>query len=141
MADEAMTAQEFQALVKGKSDEEILEGAKGNEEPILDGIFEAMKEAFDPSTAAGQTAVIQYDVDTPVGVKSYQIKVDNGTCAIEKGAADNPRVTLVLNLPNFIRVMTGELDGQQAFMSGKLKIGGDMMFSMNLNRWFKQVDG
>jgi putative sterol carrier protein len=136
-----MSPEEFQALVKGKSDEEILAGSKGNEEPLLDGIFEATKEAFDPSAAAGQTAVFQYDIDTPVGVKSYQIKIDNGTCAIEKGAAQNPRVTLTLNLPNFVRIMAGELDGQQAFMSGKLKITGDLMFSMNLNRWFKRADG
>jgi hypothetical protein len=68
MADERMTPEEFREMVKGKSDEELLAGAKGNEEPLLDGIFDSMKDAFDPSKATGQTAVIQYNIDTPNGV-------------------------------------------------------------------------
>jgi putative sterol carrier protein len=68
------------------------------------------------------------------------LKVDNGTCSIEKGAPDEPRVTLAINLPNFVRLVTGELDGMKAFTSGQLKITGDIMFSRNLALWFKQQD-
>ena len=35
-------------------------------------------------------------------------------------------------LPNFLRLMIGELDGMQAFMSGKLKVSGDIMVSQNI---------
>jgi putative sterol carrier protein len=138
MADERMSTEEFREMIKGKSDEEILAGAKGNEEPLLEGIFDGMKDAFEPSKATGQTAVIQYNIDTPNGVMSYHLNVDNGTCSIEKGAASEPRVGFAIDLPNFLRLVIGELDGMKAYMSGQLKITGDLMFSQNIPRWFKQ---
>jgi putative sterol carrier protein len=135
-----ITPEMFREMVKDRSDEEILTGVKGNEEVLLDGIFDAMKEAFDPSKASGQSAIIQYDLDTPQGLVNYQVKVDNGTCTIEKGTHGEPRVTLAMSLPNFVRLMAGVLDAMQAFMSGQLKISGDVMFSQNVGNWFKQPD-
>jgi putative sterol carrier protein len=131
-----LTPEMFNAMVKGKSDEEILTTVKGNEEALLDGIFDAMKEAFDPSKATGQSAIIQYDLDTPRGRVSYQLNVDNGTCTLGKGTDGTPRVTLALNLPDFVRLIAGELDPMNAFTSGKLKISGDIMFSQNVGNWF-----
>jgi len=138
MTEAKMTLEEFQEMVKGRSDEEVLAGVKGEEDSLLEGLFDGMKDAFDPESASGQSAVIQYDIDTPVGKKSFQIKVDNGTCTIMKEGAEKARVTLAVNLPDFIRMMALELDGMQAYMTGKLKIAGDIMFSQNLSRWFKQ---
>jgi putative sterol carrier protein len=137
MAETKMTVEEFRGWIKGKSDEEILADAKGQEDSLLDGMFDGMKEAFDPAAASGQTAVIQYDIDMPAGKKSYQIKVDQGICTIVKNGTEKARVTLAINLPNFLRLMAIELDGMQAYMTGKLKIAGDIMFSQNLSRWFK----
>jgi len=137
MTEAKMTNEEFQAWIKGKSDEEILADAKGQEDSLLDGLFDATKEAFDPEAASGQTAVIQYDIETPVGTKKYQIKVDNGICTIMKEGGEEARVTLAMNLPDYLRMMALELDGMQAYMTGKLKIAGDIMFSQNLSRWFK----
>ena len=79
-----MTFEEFKAMVKGRSDEEILGGVKGNEDLMLDGLFDSMKDAFDPEATAGQAAVIQYNIDTPAGVRSYQIKVEESICKITK---------------------------------------------------------
>ena len=132
-----MTSEEFKAMVKGRTDAEILSGIKGNEDLMLDGLFDSMKEAFVPEAAAGQSAVIQYDIDTPVGDRSYQISVTSGNCAIMKQGAETARVTLKVSLPNFIRMMAEELNGMAAFMTGKLKISGDIMFSQNLSKWFK----
>lgn len=131
-----MKFEEFKAMVKGRSDEEILGGIRGNEDSLLDGLFDSMKEAFVPAAASGQAAVIQYDIDTPAGGRSYQISVGNGGCAIMKQGKETPRVTLAMNLPNFIRMMAEELNGMAAFMTGKLKISGDIMFSQNLSKWF-----
>jgi len=137
MTEETMSPEEFKQLFTGKTDEEILTTVKDNEETLLDGMFDGMKAAFDPSAAAGQSAVIQYDIDTPAGEMNYQLNVEDGTCELAKGPAENARVTLALNLPDFLRMMTGELNGMQAFTSGKLKITGDLMFSQSLASWFK----
>ena len=128
----------FREMVKDKSDEEILTSVKGNEEALLDGIFDAMKSAFDPSAAVGQSAIAQYDLDTPGGLVSYQLNVDNGACSLEKGASGEARVTMGLSMCNFVRLIAGELDPMNAFTSGQLKISGDIMFSQNVGTWFTQ---
>lgn len=137
MVEKQMTKEEFQQWVKGKSDEELLAGVQGQEDAFLDGIFDAMKMSFDPVVASGQKAVIQYDVNTPVGVKSYQLKVENDSCTVMKEGLEKARVTLVMKLTDFLRMMARELNGMQAYMTGKLKVSGDMMFSQNLSKWFK----
>ena len=137
MVEKKMTKEEFEQWVKGKSDEELLADVKGQEDVFLDGIFDAMKMSFDPVVASGQKAVIQYDVNTPVGVKSYQLKVENDSCTVMKEGLEKARVTLVMKLTDFLRMMARELNGMQAYMTGKLKVSGDMMFSQNLSKWFK----
>jgi putative sterol carrier protein len=68
------------------------------------------------------------------------LNVEDGVCELAKGPAENPRVTLALSMPDFLRMITGELNGMQAFTSGKLKISGDLMFSQALASWFKGPD-
>ena len=40
--------------------------------------------------------------------------------------------TMVLSIENFMEMAEGKLDGTAAFMSGKLKIQGDMSIAMKL---------
>ena len=54
-----MTFDEFKEIVSSKSDKEILASVKVQEDLFLEGMFEAMKDAFDPNAAAGQGAVFQ----------------------------------------------------------------------------------
>jgi len=139
MADDRQARQkELAASIEGRSDEEIEKGieAQGTE-TVLDQIFAGMAEAFLPAKAAGQSAVIQYDVKTGGKAHSYQLKVADGKCQIVKGAAGPARVTLGLGLADFMRLVSGKLNGMQAFMSGKLKLQGDMMFAQTMQGWFQ----
>ena len=137
MTEETMSPEEFKQAFSAKTDEEISALTKDNEEALLDGLFDSMQAAFDPSAAGSQSAVIQYAIDSPAGEMNYNLNVADGACEVAKGAAENARVTLALNLPDFLRMMTGELNGMQAFTSGRLKISGDLMFSQSLASWFK----
>jgi putative sterol carrier protein len=126
-------------LVDGRTDEEINEFVSTTGvDTVLDQIFEGMQEAFLPEKAAGQSALVQWDIAAPDGTRSYQFKVDNGECSVAKGAGDAPRVTLGLALADFVRFVSGKLDGMQAFMSGKLKLTGDMFFAQTMQAWFAQ---
>src|SRR5438132_1209472 len=60
---------------------------------------------------------------------------------LAKGAPGPARVTLALAFPDFLRLVSGKLDGMQAFFSGKLKVSGDMMFAQTMQSWFKQNRG
>jgi len=136
MDEPPMSPDEFKEAFTGKTDEEIIALTQGNEEALLDGVFDSMQAAFNPAAAADDSAVIQYTIDSRAGEMNYQLNVADGACTVAKGVPESPRVTMALNLPNFLRMMTGELNGMQAFTTGKLKITGDMMFSQKLTAWF-----
>lgn len=137
---DANSPEELAALIDGKSDEEINQGLKETgSEPALDKVFQGMVEAFLPEKASGQSAVIQYDVNAPDGSFSYQLKVADGKCEYVKGSPESARVTLTLNAPDFLRLVTGKLNGQTAFFQGKLKLAGDMMFAQTMQSWFKMI--
>ena len=46
---------------------------------------------------------------------------------------DNPAdCTITVSVDNFKKMVAGELDGTTAFMTGKLKVSGDMSIAMKL---------
>ena len=131
---------ELAALIEGRSDEEITRGVEERGvESVLDGVFQGMADAFLPDKAAGQSAIVQYDVTVAGQPHTYQLKIGGGRCEIVKGRADTPRVTLTLALPDFLRVVAGKLPPVQAFMTGKLKLQGDMMIATAMQGWFPQA--
>ncbi len=136
------TPKELGNLIDGKSDGEINDAVISmGADSALQKVFEGMTKAFLADKAKGQSAVIQWDIKTPNEALTYQVKVDNGTCSFSKGSPDKARVTLSATLPDFLRVITGKLAGQQAFFSGKLKLSGDMMFAMTQENWFDKNMG
>ncbi len=130
---------ELAAMIEGKTDDEINAGvAERGTEKVLGQIFEYMAGRFQPERAGGQSAIIGWDITSPEATHSYQLKVADGTCTAVSGNTEPARVTLGMALPDFLRFLTGQLDGMQAFMTGKLKLSGDMMFAQSMQAWFAQ---
>ena len=124
-------------LVAGKSDDELNQLATDlGVETLLGQIFAGMQQAFVPDKAVGVDATVQWDITAADGVHSWHVAVSEGACAVGPGPADAPRVTLGQSLPDFLRFIAGELDGMQAFMSGKLRLSGDLMFAQTMQGWF-----
>src|SRR5262245_26196182 len=127
------------AMIDGRSDEEIVAGVESRgAEKVLDEVFRGMVDAFMPEKAGDKSAVIGYEIDVGGKTHSYQLKVGGGRCQLMKGAPEPARTTLVATAPNFLRLITGKLNGMLAFMSGKLKLRGDMMFAQTMQSWFRQ---
>jgi putative sterol carrier protein len=124
--------------VEGRSDDEINKAMEGKYEQTCQQVVDGMKEHFIPEKAGGESAVIQYDVKAPDAVHTFQIKVAGGKCEVSKGASGPARVTLALSFPDFLRLVSGKLNGMQAFFTGKLKLSGDMMFAQTMQGWFRQ---
>ncbi len=131
------TPAELAAAVKDKSDDDLNQAL--NElgiDTALDKVFDGMTDAFLAEKADGQSAVVQYDIQTADGQKTYTVSVSDGKCSFSRGPADSPRVTLRLAAPDFLRVVTNNMAGTQAFFTGKLKLTGDMMFAQVQQNWF-----
>jgi putative sterol carrier protein len=123
--------------IKSLSDDQLKEQIKNiGIDPTLQQIFDGMQEAFNPAKAQGVNAVIQYDVETDEGTKNWTVEVAEGKCTTSESAAPDPRLTLQLPMVDFVRLIFGQADGTQLFMTGKLKLKGDMMFAMQMQGFF-----
>lgn len=137
MADQQVDPAQLAELIKGLSDDDLKKQVSDlGEDEVLKNIFEGMQEAFIPEKAQGVNSTIQYDVDTDGGTKSWSVKIENGACVTSEGPATDPRLTLKVGLVDFIRLIFGQADGTQLFMSGKMKLQGDMMFAMQMQGFF-----
>jgi putative sterol carrier protein len=96
-------------------------------------IIKTMQSKFNAQAAAGLDLVFQFNIEDG---ENHYIVVKNGTCAIEAGDAANANVTLSMSSETLHGITTGETDGMQAFMGGKLRADGDMMLAMKLGELF-----
>lgn len=124
-------------IVQGRTEDEIVERVNAmGVDSLLDRILEGMRSAFVAERAGGAEAVIQWDVAAPDAVRSYQLEVAGGECVLHRGTPLAPRVTLSLSLPDFLRFVAGQLDAMQAFLSGRLRLSGDVLFAQSMRSWF-----
>lgn len=86
-----------------------------------------LPQAFRADVAGNTRATVQYDLSEPM----YSV-IEDGQMQVFEGRADRPDVTVAMNDDDFVSLMKGELNGMAAFMSGKLKVKGDMMLAQRL---------
>ncbi|HLR23429.1 MAG TPA: SCP2 sterol-binding domain-containing protein [Pseudogracilibacillus sp.] len=96
-------------------------------------VFKEIEEALqsDGSLAKGVEAVYQFQLD---GDESnvYQLNLQGENSVTSEGAKDDADCTLKMSSDDFVKMTEGELNGTQAFMSGKLKIKGNMGLALKL---------
>ncbi|HZD69836.1 MAG TPA: SCP2 sterol-binding domain-containing protein [Actinomycetes bacterium] len=127
------------AAVEQRPSEEILAAVQtqpGGVDEFLHQVFAGMQRSFNPSKAGDQQATIQYEIGVPDGTRSYAMRIGDGRCEIERGSAESPRVTIRVGLVDFLRLITGKANGVQLFMTGKLKVSGDLFFAQSYQAWF-----
>ena len=99
-------------------------------------LMEKMPGAFMPEKAQGVDAVIQFKF-TGAEPGEWIAAIKDGKVDVSRGAAPSPRMTLTADSSDYVKIFTGELDGMQAFMQGKLKLAGDLNLAMKLMQMFK----
>lgn len=94
----------------------------------LHAIFGEMKQRFNPA-AADTDIVFQYVID---GEAHWSVTVADSTCEVAEGEHGTPTVTLNMDSTTLEEVMSGETDGMQAFMAGRIQADGDIMVATKL---------
>lgn len=95
----------------------------------LNAIFTQMEQRFNPSAAAGTDAVFQYEISDG---GEWFVTVQDGNCAVAEGNSDDATVTLKMDSGTLEEVMSGETDGMQAFITGRIQADGDIMLATKL---------
>ncbi|MGI9275760.1 MAG: SCP2 sterol-binding domain-containing protein [Endozoicomonas sp.] len=98
-------------------------------------VLAQLNDRYDADAAAGQTMVIQFDL---TDADTYHLDIKNGALNVAEGANDSPDVVLIMDSETFVGIMTGEVNGMQAFMTGKLRTEGNMMLASKLGEFFKE---
>src|SRR6266511_2409451 len=133
----AVDAHEFARNISQMPDEELREAMQGPlRRQIVTEIFRRMEEHFKPEGAA--VAVIHWRIGgrPDGGEDHWEVVIAGGSCTTSPQPSSEPRVTLKLDGVDFIRLVTGNANGPMLFMSGKLKIEGDLMFSAQIPAMF-----
>lgn len=103
--------------------------------PTVKESFDAMPSRFRADRATSTSAVIQYDVSGEGG-GTWNAVIKDGTCTVTPGAASSPNLTLQVAAQDWLDMLSGKQSGQMLFMSGKLKVKGDMGLAMKLGSMF-----
>ncbi|MFH1131751.1 MAG: SDR family NAD(P)-dependent oxidoreductase, partial [Pseudomonadota bacterium] len=80
-------------------------------------VLSAHAECLHPERAGDWQAVIHFEVE---GAGDFTLKISYGTCLAEKGKQDKNTCVVKMDAATLIGMATGEVDGQQAFMQGKI---------------------
>jgi putative sterol carrier protein len=88
----------------------------------------------------GKSATLQMVIsDAPEGEARYWLRLADGSASTGLGDATDADVTISQSYDTSVLVNKGELDGQKAFMQGKVKIAGKMLKMMQLRGPLEKV--
>ena len=96
--------------------------------------FENLKQQ-PPEKTQGINSSYLFDIEG-AGKWKVDVKDDSGVTVTE-GDADDAAVTLSASEETFQKIVAGEQNATSAYMTGKLKIRGDMGAAMKLQKLFQ----
>jgi putative sterol carrier protein len=85
------------------------------------------------SAAGSQIAKVQQVVTAPEGEKRYWFKLEGGQVSLGTGDSPDPvDATITQDYDTAVALAKNELTGTAAYMSGKIRVSGDLMKLMQL---------
>ena len=94
--------------------------------------FDSLASRADTSRTAGMTHSYLFDID---GAGKWTVKVDDGEVSVQEGGEDADAV-ITTSEATFEKIVSGEQNPTSAYMTGKLKVKGDMGAAMKLQKLF-----
>jgi putative sterol carrier protein len=140
---EAVEADDFAKLIAAASDEQIAEIVNGPaRKQVLDQIFGRMADHVDPQRASGINAVVHFKIlDRPEelggGYDHYEVLFEDGACRASDEIERDPNVTIKVGPVHFLKLAANQASGPTLFMTGKLRLEGDVMLASRLTGFFR----
>ena len=93
---------------------------------------EGLESRVDESKTAGMNNSYLFDIE---GAGKWKVDVKDGNVAVTEGA-EEADVTISTSEDTFEKITSGEQNATSAYMTGKLKVKGDMGAAMKLQKLF-----
>jgi putative sterol carrier protein len=94
--------------------------------------FETLESRVDASKTAGMNNSYLFDID---GAGKWKVDVQDGSVKVTEDDEDAD-VTITTSEETFEKITSGEQNATSAYMTGKLKVKGDMGAAMKLQKLF-----
>jgi putative sterol carrier protein len=94
--------------------------------------FETLESRVDRGKAAGLTATYRFEID---GAGTWTVDVDEGSVSVSENGGDAD-CTISATSETFMKIANRDQNPTAAYMSGKLKVKGDMGQAMKLQKLF-----
>ena len=98
-------------------------------------IFPEMVAHFNPQKAQGIEARVQFDLSGDNG-GTYWLSINQGAATSGEGRIERPQMIVKAQADDYAAMANGDLNPMQAFMSGRVKIQGDMGLAMRFMSMF-----
>lgn len=99
-------------------------------------LFEKLSTRFESEAAEGLNRTLQWNItDEDPGVWAFEIS--DGAGRLIPGGVDDPDTTFTTTSKTWVAIAEGRQDAMRAFMTGKLKVKGDMMLAMKVPKLFR----
>lgn len=97
----------------------------------LEEMFTRLPEAARASAIDGVDATIQFNTSAP-----RHVVIRDGAVSVVSGTTEPYTVAVTMADDDLVSMLAGQLDGMTAFMTGRLKIDGDLMFAQRIVSFF-----
>jgi putative sterol carrier protein len=94
--------------------------------------FEGLPGKADPSRLTGISSTYLFEIE---GADTWFVALDGGTVTVSAGAQEAD-ATLITNEKTFLEIVRGERNPMTAYLTGKVKVKGDMGALMKLQSLF-----
>jgi putative sterol carrier protein len=94
--------------------------------------FESLESRADAAKTAGMTNSYLFDVE---GAGKWTVSVHDGKVTVTEGG-ENADAIITTSAETFEKIVSGEQNPTSAYMTGKLKVKGDMGAAMKLQKLF-----
>ena len=95
--------------------------------------FDSLEAQADPAKIAGVSNSYLFDIE---GDGQWLVDVRDGKVTVTEGGGDDADATISTSSETFAKIVAGEQNPTTAYMTGKLKIKGDMGAAMKLQKLF-----
>lgn len=135
--------EDFAKLIAESSDEQIAAVVNGPQrKQVLDQIFGRMADHVEKDKLGNTTAVVHFKIldrpeDQGGGYDHYEVVFENGKCTAGDSPDRDPNVTIKVGPVEFLKLAANKASGPTLFMTGKLKLEGDVMLASRLTTFFR----
>lgn len=131
------TPEELARLIEGLSDEEIMATVQYTGiVRVLDKVFQGMIEHYLPEKAIGYGGTIEWNLRSSQETHIYHMTFQGSYCTVKTGPAASAQVRMTADIPIFLRLIAGRLNGLQAYSDGKLQVVGDLVLAQRQQTFF-----